>query len=106
MNRVYYAKSRPNKETLKEHTDHLIDRFRDLKKAYSNKISNDNIWDLLYKASAYHDLGKANNDFQKRMHKALKTNVRIAPSKFEYILPNHLSPCLLLHHNCNLTNNE
>ncbi|MFD1361707.1 CRISPR-associated helicase Cas3' [Lentibacillus salinarum] len=89
------AKTRPEMETLKEHTDELLKRFTVLKNAYSEKIPEYKIWDILYKAAQYHDLGKVNNDFQGKMHKALKTNEAVHPSHFGHIPHNYLSPFFL-----------
>src|SRR5699024_4853975 len=49
----------------------------------------------LFKAAQYHDLGKVNNDFQSKMHKSLKTNEMVNPSKFGHIPHNYLSTFFL-----------
>ncbi|WP_185959584.1 CRISPR-associated helicase Cas3' [Lentibacillus cibarius] len=89
------AKTRPEMETLKEHTDELLSRFTVLKNAYYEKIPYEKVWDLLYKAAQYHDLGKVNNDFQTKMHKALKTDEAVSVSEFGHVPHNYLSPFFL-----------
>lgn len=89
------AKSHPKVETLKEHTDELKKRFYELKKAYGHLLPNEKVWDLLYKAVLYHDVGKVNNDFQAKIHKRLKTEQSIPKSAFGYIPHNYLSPFFL-----------
>src|SRR5699024_6270192 len=89
------AKTRPNVETLSEHTNQLLERFSVLKQAYFEKIPDENVWDLLYKAALYHDLGKVNNDFQQKVHQAIKSDQKIERSKFGHIPHNYLSPFFL-----------
>ncbi|SFA87748.1 CRISPR-associated endonuclease/helicase Cas3 [Lentibacillus halodurans] len=103
---MFIAKTRPEMETLKEHTDELLKRFAVLKNAYFDKIPEYKIWDLLYKAAQYHDLGKVNNDFQAKMHRALKTNKAVSLSNFGHIPHNYLSPFFLPVSNWNLSKNE
>jgi len=86
------VKTRPNVETLKEHTNQLLERLFVLKQAYFNKIPDENVWDLLYKAALYHDIGKVNNDFQQKMHRAIQSDRKIERSKFGHIPHNYLSP--------------
>lgn len=59
----YLAKSNP-KETIQEHTDNLLNNYKEFKNIYSD-IEID--WDLLYLACLYHDLGKINKDFQEKI---------------------------------------
>src|SRR5699024_9146919 len=89
------AKKRPNVETLSEHTNQLLERFSVLKQAYFEKIPDENVWDLLYKAALYHDLGKVNNDFQQKVHQAIKSDQKFERSKFGHIPHNYLSPFFL-----------
>ncbi|MEN1969265.1 CRISPR-associated helicase Cas3' [Lentibacillus sp. N15] len=100
------AKTRPVKESLKEHTQNLLDRFHVLRGAYFSLIPNERIWNLLYKAAQYHDLGKMNNDFQGKMHKALNTGEVIVPSKYGHVPHNYLSPFFLPVAKWNLTKDE
>lgn len=104
--KLIIAKTKPEKETLKEHTDYLLERLTILKKAYFDRIPDEKVWDLLFKAAQYHDLGKMNNDFQGKMHGALKTGEVIQPSNFGHIPHNYLSPFFLPVSNWDLTKDE
>ena len=62
----YLAKSNP-RETIQEHTDKLLKNLEILKNIYPNLFLN---WDILYMlelACLYHDLGKINTSFQKKI---------------------------------------
>ena len=62
----YLAKSNP-RETIQEHTDKLLKNLDILEETYRNLFLN---WDMLYMlklACLYHDLGKMNISFQKRV---------------------------------------
>lgn len=59
----FLAKTKP-RETIQEHTKYLLDNFAKLKKIYPNLNVN---WNLLYYACLYHDLGKLNPKFQKKL---------------------------------------
>ena len=89
------AKTRPHIETLKEHTDALLERYYILKKAYGSRIPDEKHWKLLYKAVLYHDFGKVNNDFQYKRHRDIKSNIFIEKSEFGHIPHNYLSPLFL-----------
>lgn len=58
----YLAKS--SGQTIAEHTQDLLDNFKLLQKMYPSVHVN---WDLLYLACCYHDLGKMNRAFQKKL---------------------------------------
>lgn len=66
---MFYAKSNPV-ESLREHTDLLIEQYYIIKKEYKERveavitIDKDRFWYLLFLACQYHDLGKCNNTFQ------------------------------------------
>lgn len=89
------AKTKPEIESLFEHTNELLSRYKVLKSAYHRNIPNEKVWDLLYKAALYHDLGKVNNEFQGRLHKLIQSDTKIPPSNFGYIPHNYLSPFFL-----------
>ena len=63
MEKEYLAKSNP-KETIREHTEKLIQNYNKLRKEYPDLKIN---WDLLYLACLYHDLGKINKKFQNKI---------------------------------------
>lgn len=89
------AKTKPKVETLYEHTNELLERYKVLKSAYFRNIPNDQVWKLLYKAALYHDFGKVNNDFQRRLLRYIKSDQEIPPSEFKAIPHNYLSPFFL-----------
>lgn len=64
MDKRYLAKSNPE-EDIQGHTDKLLENYKVLKSIYPNIEVN---WDILYKACVYHDLGKMNIKFQKRIN--------------------------------------
>lgn len=66
---IYNAK--PNK-TIREHTDDLLDRLNRLDEF--GYIKNQKLYDLLSAACEYHDYGKVNREFQKRMKNGSKFN--------------------------------
>ncbi len=59
----FYAKSNP-RETIQEHTNNLMKNFELLKSIYPN-LNVD--WGVLRLACLYHDLGKINKKFQKKL---------------------------------------
>ncbi len=68
------SKAKPDK-TIKEHTLDLIERLESLKSL--GYIDNDKTYELVEKACVYHDLGKLNEEFQKRVNsKSLKFDER------------------------------
>jgi CRISPR-associated endonuclease/helicase Cas3 len=88
---MVYAKSNPI-ETLKEHTDNLLNQYECLRVAYGNTIQNERVWELLKLAILYHDVGKVYGPFQQRICEAAGTT-RIETSNAKKYLPhNYLSP--------------
>lgn len=69
MSRIYYAKS-DTKETIKQHTDKLLENLNLLKQCYEeeilkvNNIDKDRIFYLLEIVCKYHDIGKVFTPFQ------------------------------------------
>ena len=68
-----YAKA---DKTIAEHTNDLLDRLANLKEL--NYISDDRIYNLVTKSCIYHDLGKVNEEFQKRI---LNNNLKFNTDK-------------------------
>ncbi|HBY20025.1 MAG: CRISPR-associated helicase/endonuclease Cas3 [Clostridiales bacterium GWE2_32_10] len=64
----YLAKSNP-KETIQEHTQKLLFNLEILKNTYPNLEID---WDMLKWACIYHDLGKMNMKFQKRIEQGIR----------------------------------
>lgn len=69
----FLAKSNP-RETIQEHTDNLIKNYEILKDIYPNLEID---WDILYLACLYHDLGKINDKFQRRLRTGKKSKGEI-----------------------------
>src|SRR3712207_1414835 len=64
LNLIGQKKAKPDK-TIKEHTLELLEVLNLL--LHLGYIKNDNIYELVEKACIYHDLGKLNTEFQKRV---------------------------------------
>lgn len=60
----YIAKTYPHVETIQQHTDRLMANYNLLKSLYPNLQVD---WDILKVACLYHDLGKVNKKFQKKI---------------------------------------
>lgn len=91
---MFYAKSKP-KESIKEHTDSLLENLKILKEVYGNEITKnkyeERIWELLKIICTYHDLGKVYTPFQNKILE--KIGQKTIPTKFEYnIKHEQLSP--------------
>jgi CRISPR-associated endonuclease/helicase Cas3 len=98
--RLIYAKSEPI-QSLKEHTEKLIDNYNMLEKFYKGKIKCDEImWKLLYVAAKYHDAGKAYSYFQHKIIEIINKNNEIeienVKSPINYDIPHsYLSPAFI-----------
>ena len=63
MDTIFWAKSNP-KETIKEHTDKLLENLQILKNEYGKQITKninmeeDRFWKLMSIICTYHDTGK------------------------------------------------
>ncbi|BDG31708.1 CRISPR-associated helicase Cas3' [Parageobacillus thermoglucosidasius] len=70
---TFYAKSE-TKETIREHTDRLLDNLQLLKDSYGRKFvrMDERMWELLRLAAEYHDVGKANTVFQNKIRRAIR----------------------------------
>lgn len=74
---MLYAKSEPE-ESIKEHTQGLLDRLEILQKNYGKQILENKgieekkFWELLHLACIYHDIGKVYTPFQNMLKKKLK----------------------------------
>ncbi|WP_160156088.1 CRISPR-associated helicase Cas3' [Geobacillus sp. TFV-3] len=70
---MFYAKSE-TKETIREHTDRLLDNWKLLKDSYGDRFVrvSERMWELLRLAIEYHDIGKANTVFQNKIRRAIQ----------------------------------
>lgn len=97
---MFVAKSKPEIETLKEHTDKLLEAYEELKESYGGRIDQliemdgERFWQLLKIACLYHDLGKANSAFQNKIKKNIGIK-ELANSEIIDIPHNYLSPAFL-----------
>lgn len=97
---MIYAKSDPQ-ETLKEHTDELVNQIKYLRKISSNQVEtitnlgDKEFWKLLELACKYHDTGKIFTPFQNLILKQIKQ--KEIPTEFNYndIKHEQLSPALI-----------
>lgn len=70
--------AKPDK-TIKEHTMDLIDELNKLKKL--GYISDDKLFSLVEKGCIYHDIGKINKEFQKRIERSKDKKVKFNDEK-------------------------
>lgn len=94
---MIYAKSDPV-ETLREHTEKVMDNYYKIKAMYGDKIQNivedENFWDLLEIICFYHDFGKVYTPFQNEIRKRLK--IELLKTEFKNDIPHgYLSPAFL-----------
>lgn len=91
----FLAKTKPKKETIIEHTNNLLQELEKLKSIYSEiKYIN---WELLRLACLYHDLGKMNTKFQKKLYGKLGIEDILIDDipEIPEIPHGYLSPCFL-----------
>ncbi len=108
---VSYAKSKP-KQTIKEHTNDLLENLKLYKAIYGEELlENKNInknrfWELLEIICTYHDLGKFYTPFQNVIRNRL--GMHCIPTKFDYEIVKHeeLSPLFIPMNKFNLTKEE
>jgi len=94
---MIFAKSNPV-ESLKEHTDLVMENYKKLKELYENNISKiaeeEKFWDMLEIACFYHDFGKVYTPFQNEIRKVIK--MELLNTKFKNDIPHgYLSPAFL-----------
>lgn len=94
---IYYAKSRPI-ETIKEHTDQLLENLKILRYKYGTKIikvsniEEGRFWELMEVICTYHDSGKAFSGFQNAIRKNANMELLITPFDNEQIKHEQISP--------------
>jgi CRISPR-associated endonuclease/helicase Cas3 len=103
---TFYAKSE-TKETIREHTNRLLDNLQLLKVTYGHKLIyfDERMWELLRLAVEYHDVGKANTVFQNKIRRAIHENT--FETNCDVDVPhNYLSVGLIPFSQLNLTKEE
>ena len=108
---MYYAKSE-NGETIKQHTDKLLENLKILKDKYGSKITKtidmdeERFWQLMQIICKYHDVGKVFSGFQNEIRKKLK--IELIPTRFNNDLIKHeqISPMFIPHKRYNLSEDE
>lgn len=96
-NDIYYAKSNPI-ETIKEHTDKLLENLEILRNKYGTKIikntniERDRFWKLMEIICIYHDAGKVFSGFQNAIRKTVNMELIKTPFNNEEIKHEQISP--------------
>lgn len=111
MNYKYYAKSNPI-ETIKEHTDKLLENLEILKRTYGAKIvqvidmPEDRFWQLMEIICKYHDVGKVYSGFQNVIRKAIGKPLLATKFNNEQIKHEQISPMFVPYKEYELTKTE
>ena len=111
MNYKYYAKSNPI-ETIKEHTDKLLENLEILKKTYGDKIvqvvdiPEDRFWQLMEIICKYHDVGKVYSGFQNAVRKIIGEPLLHTKFNNEEMKHEQLSPMFVPYKEYELTKTE
>ena len=111
MEYKYYAKSDPI-ETIKEHTDKLLENLEILKKEYGKKITQSiempekRFWQLMKIVCKYHDAGKVFSGFQNAIREAI--GEELIPTKFnnQEIKHEQISPMFVPYKQYEMTKKE
>lgn len=111
MEYKYYAKSDPI-ETIKEHTDKLLENLEILKKEYGEKITQsiempkERFWQLMEIACKYHDAGKVFSGFQNAIREAI--GEKLIPTRFnnQEIKHEQISPMFVPYKQYEMTKKE
>lgn len=111
MEYKYYAKSDPI-ETIKEHTDKLLENLEILKKEYGEKITQsiempeERFWLLMKIVCKYHDAGKVFSGFQNAIRETI--GEELIPTKFnnQEIKHEQISPMFVPYKQYEMTKKE
>ena len=111
MEYKYYAKSAPI-ETIKEHTDKLLENLEILKKEYGEKITQsiempeERFWQLMKIVCKYHDAGKVFSGFQNAIRETI--GEKLIPTKFnnQEIKHEQISPMFVPYKQYEMTKKE
>lgn len=110
-NDTYYAKSNPI-ETIKEHTDKLLENLEILRNKYGTKIikntniEKDRFWKLMEIICIYHDAGKVFSGFQNAIRKTVNMELIKTPFNNEEIKHEQISPMFVPCKKYNITPEE
>lgn len=108
---MYYAKSKPE-QSIKEHTDQLLENLELLKNTYGEQIlegrniEKERFWELLRIICLYHDLGKTFTPFQNEIRKKLGLPILTTNFSYESVKHEELSPLFIPTQKFNLTKDE
>jgi CRISPR-associated endonuclease/helicase Cas3 len=111
MNYKYYAKSNPI-ETIREHTDKLLENLEILKRTYGAKIvqvidmPEDRFWQLMEIICKYHDVGKVYSGFQNEIRKNIGEPLLHTKFNNEQIKHEQISPMFVPYKEYELTKIE
>ena len=111
MKYKYYAKSNPI-ETIKEHTDKLLENLEILKRTYGSKIvqaidmPEERFWQLMEIICKYHDAGKVYSGFQNAIRKAIGEPLLRTKFNNEQIKHEQISPIFVPYKEYELTKTE
>lgn len=111
MNYKYYAKSNPV-QSIKEHTDKLLDNLKILKNTYEDRINHavkmpsKRFWELLEITCEYHDVGKVFSGFQNEIRKDIGEELIATKYNNKDIRHEQLSPAFIPYENYSMTNAE
>lgn len=108
---MFYAKS-DTKETIKEHTDKLLENLNILRNRYGNKITKsididgEKFWQLMEIVCKYHDAGKVFSGFQNEIRKNL--NMKLISTRFDNkeIKHEQISPMFVPNKKYDMTEDE
>ena len=111
MEYKYYAKSNPI-ETIKEHTDKLLENLEILKKEYGEKITQsiempeERFWQLMKIVCKYHDTGKVFSGFQNAIREAIGEELISTKFNNQEIKHEQISPMFVPYKQYEMTKKE
>lgn len=111
MNYKYYAKSNPI-ETIKEHTDKLLENLEILKRIYGKKIvqvidmSEERFWQIMEIICKYHDVGKVYSGFQNVIREKIGETLLVTKFNNEQMKHEQISPMFVPYKEYALTKKE
>lgn len=103
---MWFAKSEVD-ETIREHTDQLLDNYKILKKYLKNeKTISNKVWNILTIAAEYHDIGKFDKYFQNNIHEKKGYKPPFKSDRNTFVPHNYLSVPLIPYNELNLSKEE